>query len=237
MPVQGQISVTTQHWTSFLSACLRFLSTKFSAFISHLKTSETYDNKTFFSFLKSTRYYFPANIISHPEGFDVSIMFLFVKSVRLNNSTPQTLIAHSLIETWNEVLLICAHYRHPQSPHRWQPNNTTSSRKTISSSAILHQNISFLFFVCCQLKVFNWNSIVHNLVTQTCTKAINLHNEITTKYLIAFQSTIQQFQTRELIMERELKRQTLNWTWSSFFLKSLWEDECLNKTKTSRLAQ
>ena len=217
MPVQGQISLTTQLWTSFLSACLRFLSTKFSAFISHLKTSETYDNKTFFSFLKSTRYYFPANIISHPEGFDVSIMFLFVKSVRLNNSTPQTLIAHSLIETWNEVLLICAHYRHPQSPHRWQPNNTTSSRKTISSSAILHQNISFLFFVCCQLKVFNWNSIVHNLVTQTCTKAINLHNEITTKYLIAFQSTIQQFQTRELIMERELKRQTLNWICSSFF--------------------
>ena len=53
-------------------------------------------------------------------------------------------------------------------------------------------------------------SIVHNLVTQTCTKAINLHNEITTKYLIAFQSTIQQFQTRELIMERGLKRQTSN---------------------------
>ena len=69
-------------------------------------------------------------------------------------------------------------------------------------------HFSFLFAV--KLKVFNWNSIVHNLVTQTCTKAINLHNEITTKYLIAFQSTIQQFQTRELIMERELKRQKSN---------------------------
>lgn len=151
VPVQGQSSVTTQHWTSFLSACLsaclRFLSTKFSAFlISKLWKLITTKH---FSFLKSTRYYFPANIIYQPVGFDVSIMFLFVKSARLNNSTPHTLVAHSLIETWNEVLLICAHYRHPQSPHRWQPNNTTSSRKTISSSAILHQTISFLFFVCC----------------------------------------------------------------------------------------
>ena len=39
------------------------------------------------------------------------------------------------------------------------------------------------------------------IVTQTCTKAINLHNEITTKYLIAIQSTIQQFQTGELIID------------------------------------
>ena len=48
--------------------------------------------------------------------------------------------------------------------------------------------------------------VIHKLTR----KAINLHNEITTKYLIAFQSTIQQFQTRELIMERELKRRTSN---------------------------
>ena len=81
------------------------------------------------------------------------------------------------------------------------------------------------------MKVFNWNSVVHNLVTQTCTKAINLHNEITTKYLIAFQSTIQQFQTIELIIEGELKRQIQYFKLLLFDVKSPIEMKVLIKPK------
>ena len=123
--------------------------------------------------------------------------------MRLNNTTPHTSYFDGDIK-WSFVLHIIIIPR----LHRIAGSQTIHQRENnllICGFDIKIFHFSFLFTA--ELKVFNWNSIVHNLVTQTCTKAINLHNEITTKYLIAFQSTIQQFQTIELIIEGELKRQ------------------------------